>query len=55
LFWAATSLLLRETLADWIKNTFYLDTPAASVFVTDETNVKVFIPVVTVYYLLVAT
>jgi hypothetical protein len=39
---------------DWIKNTFYLDTTAASVFVTGEIIVKVFSPVVTVYYLRVA-
>jgi hypothetical protein len=53
LFWPGTSLLLRETLADWIQNT-YFDTTASSVFVTAETIVKVFIPVVTVYYLRVA-
>jgi hypothetical protein len=40
-------------LADWMKNTC-LDTTAASLFVTGETVVKVFIPVVTVYYLRVA-
>jgi hypothetical protein len=49
-----TSELLSETLADWIKNTFYQGTAAASLFVTSETAVKIFIPVVTVYYLRVA-
>jgi hypothetical protein len=52
------SLLLRETLADSIANTFWNSsisyTTAASTFVTAETAVKVFIPVVTVYYLRVA-
>jgi hypothetical protein len=48
-----STVLLRETLTDWIKNT-YFDTTAASVFGTGETTVKVFIPVVTVYYLRVA-
>jgi hypothetical protein len=52
LLWTV-SLLLRETLADWIQNT-YLDTTTASLFVTGETTVKVFILVVTVYYLRVA-
>jgi hypothetical protein len=48
-----SAVLLRESSADWIKNT-YLDTTAAILFVTGETIVKVFIPVVTVYYLRVA-
>jgi hypothetical protein len=47
------SAVLRETLADWIKNT-YFDTAASSVFVTGETDLKAFILVVTVYYLRVA-
>jgi hypothetical protein len=39
------------TLTEWIKNAFYFDTTAASLFVTGETTVKDFTPVVTVYYL----
>jgi hypothetical protein len=42
--WARTSLFLRETLADWIKNTFYFDTAAVSVFVTVETPLLKFFP-----------
>jgi hypothetical protein len=48
-----SAILLRDTLAVWIQNT-YVDTTAASVLVTDETTVKVFILVVTVHYLRVA-
>jgi hypothetical protein len=57
LFWTGTeqsAIILRETLVDWMKNTLYLDTTAASLFVTGETTVKVFISVVTIYYLRVA-
>jgi hypothetical protein len=43
-------ILLRHYIADWIQNT-YFETTAAGLFVTGETTVKVFIPVVTVYYL----
>jgi hypothetical protein len=43
---------------DWVENTFWNPsisyTTAASVFVIAEITVKVFIPVVTVYYLRVA-
>jgi hypothetical protein len=50
--------ILRETLADWIvnicRNPSSSYTKAASIFVTAETAVKAFIPVVTVYYLRVA-
>jgi hypothetical protein len=35
------------SVLDWIQNTFYLDTTAAGVFVTSESIVKVFIPMVT--------
>jgi hypothetical protein len=45
---------LKRDLGGLDKNTFYFDTTAASLFVTGETVVKVFIPVVTVYYLRVA-
>jgi hypothetical protein len=47
-------LLLREILPDWIKNGFYFDTTAASVFVALETIVKISIPAITAYYLRVA-
>jgi hypothetical protein len=53
LLWAGTSLLLKDNFADWIKN-IYFDTTAASVFVTGETILKIFIPVITVYYLRIA-
>jgi hypothetical protein len=49
-----SAILFRETLVDWIKNAFYFDTIAESIFVTGETMGKVFIPMVTVYYLRVA-
>jgi hypothetical protein len=48
------TILLREYLADWIENTSYLDTTAASIFVTAETTFKICIPVITVCYLHVA-
>jgi hypothetical protein len=48
-------MLLRVSFEDWVENTFWnpsiSDTKTASVFVDAETAVKVFIPVVTVYYL----
>jgi hypothetical protein len=55
LFWNCDfgTILLSQYFADWIQNT-YFDTTAASLFVTGETTVKAFIPVVTVYYLRVA-
>jgi hypothetical protein len=53
LFKSPSAIILRESFADWIQNT-YLGTTAARVFVTGETTIKVFIPVVTVYYLRVA-
>jgi hypothetical protein len=53
-----THILLRESFADCIENIFWNPsisyTTAASIFVTAETAVTVFIPVVTVYYLRVA-
>jgi hypothetical protein len=49
-----SAILLRESFADWVENT-YFDKAAASVFVTAENStVKFFIPVVTVCYLRVA-
>jgi hypothetical protein len=49
--WNFGTILLREYLEDWIKNNLYFDTITASVFVTGETAVKVFIPVESVCYL----
>jgi hypothetical protein len=49
-----SAILLRESFAGWIQNNLFLDTTAASVFITGETSVTVFIPMVTVYYLRIA-
>jgi hypothetical protein len=58
LFWAGSSLLSRDTLADWIKNAFWEPSISyrtdASIFVTAETTLRFFMPVVTLYYLRVA-
>jgi hypothetical protein len=51
--WNFRTILLREYFADWMQNTFYFDT-TAKLFVTGETAVNGFIPVVSAYYLLVA-
>jgi hypothetical protein len=50
-----SDILLGEYFGDWAENTFYFSTRAASVFVAAENSTfKIFIPMVTVYYLRVA-